>query len=74
MCLAMPAEVIELLPDLHALVNLGGVTKVISLALVENIKPGDFVIIHVGYALTRLDEEEAQKTLQLFKSMLGATH
>lgn len=66
MCLAIPARVIALTVQDNAVVDLSGVQKEISLALVENIQPGDYVIVHVGYALQKLDEEEAQKTLALF--------
>ena len=65
MCLAIPVQVTELLDDDMARVTLDGVTKVISLALVEEVKVGDYVILHVGYALNKLDPEEAAKTLQL---------
>lgn len=73
MCLGVPAKIIQLLSDERALVDLGGITKEISLALVKEVSVGDYVIIHVGYALTRLDEEEAQKTLNLFSAMLALT-
>jgi len=63
MCLAIPARVVELLENDTAIVDLGGVRKDISLALVEDVAVGDYVIVHVGYALTRLDPEEAEKTL-----------
>lgn len=66
MCLALPARVVELLADDHALVDLGGVRKRISLALVEDVAVGDYVIVHVGYALTRLDPQEAELTLRAF--------
>ena len=56
MCLAIPTRVVELLPDNQALVDLGGVRKAISLELVDDVAVGDYVIIHVGYALTRLDQ------------------
>ena len=65
MCLAIPAKVIEIAAGDQAIVELGGVRKDISLALVEDVEIGDYVIVHVGYALTRLDPEEAQKTLAL---------
>ncbi|MDR1849542.1 MAG: HypC/HybG/HupF family hydrogenase formation chaperone [Zoogloeaceae bacterium] len=68
MCLAIPARVIELFPDDQALVELSGAQKKISLALVEDIQIGDYVIVHVGFALNRLDPEEATKTLALFES------
>lgn len=65
MCLAIPARVVEIAADDQAIVDLGGVRKDISLALVEDVQVGDYVIVHVGYALTRLDPEEAEKTLTL---------
>ncbi len=65
MCLAIPAEVTELLGDNMARVTIDGVGKVISVALIEDLKLGDYVIIHVGYALTKIDPEEAQRTLAL---------
>ena len=63
MCLAVPALVTELLPDSMAKISLDGVSMTISVALVKNVAVGDYVIVHVGYALTRLDPEEAEKTL-----------
>ena len=57
---------IECLEGDDAIVDLGGVRKRISLAMVEGVVPGDYVIVHVGYALQRLDPEEAQRTLELF--------
>ena len=65
MCLAIPTMVTELLPDDMARVSLDGVEKVISLALVDNVAVGDYVVLHVGYALTRLDADEAERTLAL---------
>jgi len=65
MCLAIPARVVEIGADDQATVDLGGVRKDISLALVDGVSVGDYVILHVGYALTRLDPEEAAKTLAL---------
>ena len=66
MCLAIPAQVVELRAGDNALVDLAGVRKEISLALVDGIAVGDYVIVHVGYALNKLDPEEAAKTLALF--------
>jgi hydrogenase expression/formation protein HypC len=65
MCLAIPVQVTELLDGDMAKVSLDGVQKLISLALVEDVRVGDYVILHVGYALNKLDPEEAQKTLEL---------
>jgi hydrogenase expression/formation protein HypC len=69
MCLAIPVRVVELLADDMALVDVGGVRKDISLALVDGIAIGDYVILHVGYAIQKLDPEEAAKTLALFAEM-----
>ena len=66
MCLAIPARVVDLPEPGVALVDVGGVQKRISLALVDGVARGDYVIVHVGYALARLDPEEAQRTLETF--------
>ncbi len=65
MCLAIPAQVTELVDIEHAVVDMGGVRKLISIALVDDLQIGDYVIVHVGYALNRLDPEEAAETLRL---------
>lgn len=65
MCLAIPARVVEIRENDQAIVDLGGVRKDVSLALLEDVQVGDYVIVHVGYALTRLDPVEAEKTLAL---------
>ena len=66
MCLALPARVVELTDGDNAIVELGGVRKQVSLALVEGIVPGDYVVVHVGFALARLDPHEAEQTLKTF--------
>ena len=72
MCLAIPAQVEELLDDDMATVNLGGVRKAVSLVLVDGVAVGDYVIVHVGYALNRIDPAEAERTLALFAEMAAA--
>ncbi len=69
MCLAIPARVEQKLDNDMAIVEMGGVRKEVSLALVDGVEEGDYVIVHVGYALNRLDPEEAEKTLALFAQM-----
>lgn len=69
MCLALPARIEQLIAEDSAIINLGGMRKEISLALVENIMVGDYVIVHVGYALQKLDQDEAEHTLALFAEM-----
>ena len=66
MCLAIPVRVVELGDGEAAIVDLDGIRKEISLALVDDVTVGDYVILHVGYALARLDVDEAERTLALF--------
>lgn len=70
MCLALPVRVTKILSDQRAIVNLGGIEKEISTALLKQVSKGDYVILHVGYALTQLDEDEAKKTLDLFADLM----
>ncbi len=65
MCLAIPARVVELRDAETAVVDLDGVRRAVSTALVPGVVVGDYVIVHVGYALSRLDPEEAERTLAL---------
>ncbi len=60
---------VELLPNDQAVVNLGGIRKEISVALVEGVQLGDYVIVHVGHAIGTIDPEEAQRTLELFAEL-----
>ena len=69
MCLAIPVRVVELREGDQAMVDVGGVRKEISLALVDGIAVGDYVILHVGFAIQKLDPEEAEKTLALFAEL-----
>ena len=69
MCLAIPARIEQLIAEDSAIVNLGGVRKEVSLALVEDAAVGDYVIVHVGYALQKLDQDEAERTLEMFAEM-----
>lgn len=72
MCLAIPALVVEICADELAVVDLAGVRKSISLSLVEAVAVGDYVIVHVGYALQKLDRDEAAQTLALFAELQRA--
>lgn len=67
MCLAIPAQVTELLDDGMARIDMDGVSKAISVALVDDVAVGDFVVVHVGYALSKIDAEEAERTLALLR-------
>ncbi|KAA3627715.1 MAG: HypC/HybG/HupF family hydrogenase formation chaperone [Proteobacteria bacterium] len=66
MCLAIPARIVEIHDGDQAVVDLGGVRKEVSIALLDDVRVDDYVIVHVGYALNKIDPQEAEKTLQLF--------
>ena len=68
MCLAVPARIIALDGD-HAIVDLDGIRKEASVVLLDDVAVGDYVLIHVGFALERIDAEEAEKTLAMFESL-----
>ena len=67
MCLALPAQITHIDSASNmATASVDGVKVEVSLALVDDIKIGDYVLVHVGYALNKIDEDEALKTLALF--------
>lgn len=65
MCLGVPALVVEILENERAIVDMGGVRKPISTALLDEVAMGDYVIVHVGFALSRINPEEAKETIRL---------
>jgi hydrogenase expression/formation protein HypC len=72
MCLGIPGKVIEVRTEAGlpmGRVDFGGVRKVACLAYVPDVKPGDYVIVHVGFAISQVDEEEALRTLELLDQM-----
>jgi hydrogenase expression/formation protein HypC len=69
MCLAIPARIVAFTGEETATVDIGGIRKEISLSLVDHAKEGDYVIVHVGFAISRLDPDEARRTLELFMSL-----
>ncbi len=71
MCLAIPAKVLEVSGD-TAIVDFGGVKREICIALLENVKPGDYVLVHTGFAIQVIDEEEAMETLRLWEELLSS--
>ncbi len=67
MCLAIPAQVVSIeTGGDNASVSVGGISKTVSLALVDDVQVGDYVLVHVGFALNKISVEEAELTLQLF--------
>ena len=68
MCLSVPARV-ELIKGSEAKVAISGTRLNVSLDLLDNVKPGDYVLVHAGYAIQKIDEKEAKKTLDLLKEI-----
>jgi len=68
MCLAVTGKIIAL-QDMLATVEIGGVTRKISIMLLPESKVGEFVLVHAGFAIQAIDEEEVRKTLELFKEL-----
>ncbi|HEY7061106.1 MAG TPA: HypC/HybG/HupF family hydrogenase formation chaperone [Chloroflexota bacterium] len=72
MCLSVPARVLAVHDAQWATVDVGGTSKRISIDLVEDVQAGDYVLLHVGFALQKIDEAEAQSLLALFDEMVQA--
>ncbi len=76
MCLAIPGRIIEVVDEANRLakVDVAGVQRNVNIGLLDadpggGVGPGDWVLIHVGFALSQVDEEEAEATLELLKGM-----
>ena len=73
MCLGIPGEVVELLPDRPDLakVDVSGVRRAINIGLLEGqvVEPGDWVLIHVGFALSKIDQDEAKAALEFLEGI-----
>jgi hydrogenase expression/formation protein HypC len=70
MCVAIPGEILAIDRDGTAVADFGGVRRTVSLALLEAAAVGDYVIVHAGFALHRVDPDEARQTLELFQAAL----
>ncbi|AJQ26201.1 MULTISPECIES: HypC/HybG/HupF family hydrogenase formation chaperone [Pelosinus] len=68
MCLAVPGKILAR-QDMLATIEVGGVTRNVSVMLLPEAQVGDFVLMHAGFAVQVIDEEEAKKTLALFKEL-----
>ena len=71
MCLAIPGQIVEITDEANRLarVDVAGVRRTINVGLLDGVAPGDWVLIHVGFALSVVDEDEAQATLTLLAEM-----
>ena len=71
MCLAIPGRVVEILDEERRLakVDVSGVLRTVNVGLLDGVRDGDWVLIHVGFALSKVDEDEAHATLALLQQM-----
>jgi hydrogenase expression/formation protein HypC len=73
MCLAIPGKLIEIAPDANGVrmgkANFGGIVKQVCLEYTPEVETGDYVLVHVGFALSKVNEEEAARTYQLLDEM-----
>jgi hydrogenase expression/formation protein HypC len=69
MCLAVPARVLEIY-DSEAILDFGGVKRRANISFLDDVKVGDYVIVHVGFAIQKMDKEEALESLKLWKEIL----
>ena len=67
MCLAVPGQVLETQGNM-ATVDVSGVKRRVSIDLVDNVNPGDYVLVHVGFALQKIDEQEALETIETLRA------
>ena len=73
MCLAIPAKIVEIENDM-GLVDMEGTRKTVSLLLQEDAKVGDYVIVHAGFAIHRIDEEEALESLRILRETVSTLY
>jgi hydrogenase expression/formation protein HypC len=73
MCLGIPGRILEIEPDALGMtmgkVSFGGIAKEICLAYVPDVEVGDFVIVHAGFAISKLDEQEAMEVFDILREM-----
>ena len=69
MCLAIPG-LVKFVEGESAEVELGGISRKVSIMMVPDVRPGDYVLVHTGFAIEKIDRDDAEKTLALFKEML----
>ena len=71
MCLAIPGKIVEIVdPQNHiAKVNVGGVKRNVNVGMLDNVIVGDYVLVHVGFAMSKVDEKEAEETLRLLQEL-----
>ena len=69
MCLAVPAKITKLINSETALCDFNGIEKEVNVSLIDSPREQEWVIVHVGFALNRIDEEEARKTMEILNAL-----
>jgi hydrogenase expression/formation protein HypC len=71
MCLAIPGKIVEIVDEENqiAKVNVGGVKRNVNVGMLDNVIVGDYVLVHVGFAMSKVDEKEAEETLRLLQEL-----
>ena len=72
MCLGVPAIVLEVRDDFTAIVDYGGIKKVVDIMLVPDVKPGDYVIVHAGSIIEKISKEDYEETMSILREIFGA--
>lgn len=68
MCLAIPTKVIKIKGHL-AEVDIGGIRRQVDVRLLENLRPGDYILVHAGFGIEKIDAQEARETLKIWEEM-----
>ena len=69
MCLAVPLKLVQVDGE-HGVVEMGGIRRKVNLSFVEGARPGDYMVVHAGFAITRMDEAQAAETLRLLNECI----
>ncbi len=71
MCLAIPGKIVEIVDEENSIakVEVGGVRRNINIGLLDDARVGDYVLIHVGFAMSKIDEKEAEETLRMLREL-----
>ncbi len=72
MCLAVPGKILKIKDNMRAEVEIGGAIREVGLDMVPEAKEGDYVLVHIGYAIQTVDEEEARETLKFLEELAEA--
>ena len=70
MCLAVPVKIEKITGPATGTITLSGVSRDVDLSLIDDPQPGDYILLHAGFAIEKVDQDEARRTLELFRAMM----